>query len=224
MPRAAITVVLVLTAAFGLLALAVHHQWNPVESADQAVSQGLAEARSWWPQVVAAMHTMTHLGAPSLWWTVHIVTVAVLVIGHRIRSALFVAVTAGTGGAATTGVKHLVGRERPEWSDPVALADGFAFPSGHTTGTAIGISVLLTLLLSRSRGGWRRLLVVLGVVVILAVASSRVIIGVHWTSDVLGGLLFSAAWVLLMRTLFFSGTDHAHPQGHFSRVNGPDPS
>lgn len=209
MPRAAIIVALVLMVAFGLLALAVHHQWGPVESADQAVSHGLEEARSWWPQVVAAMHAVTHLGAPELWRTIHIVIVAVLLISRRIRSALFVAVTAGVGGAATTGLKHAVGRERPDWPDPVALADGFAFPSGHTTGTTIGISVLLTLLLPRLGGGWRRLLLVLGVVVILAVASSRVIIGVHWTSDVLGGLLFSAAWVLLMRTLFFPGRQAA---------------
>jgi len=205
MPRATIVVAIVLMAAFGLLTLAVYHQWGPVESADQAVSQQLQKARDWWPQAVAAMHTVTHLGAPSLWWTVHIVTVAGLLICRRIRSAFFVTITAGTGGAVTTGLKHFVGRERPDWPDPVALAEGFAFPSGHTTGAAIGISMLLTLLLPRFSGGWRRLLVLVGVVVIVAVASSRVIIGVHWTSDVMGGLLFSAAWVLLMRTLFFPG-------------------
>ncbi|MGO1193022.1 MAG: phosphatase PAP2 family protein [Nesterenkonia sp.] len=205
MPKVPIISALVLMVAFGLLALAVHHQWHPVESADQAISHRLQDAADSWPDVVAVMQTVTHLGDTSLWWTVHTVTAAVLLLHRRVRSALFVAVTAGGGGAATTGLKQWVGRERPDWPDPVAAADGFAFPSGHTTGAAIGISVLLTLVLPRFARPWRWALLVLGGVVILAVASSRVIIGVHWASDVLGGLLLSAVWVLLMRTLFFCG-------------------
>lgn len=151
------------------------------------------------------MQTVTDLGRPLTWWVVHILAVVVLLVHRNLREALFVAVTAAGGGTLTSVIKSIVGRPRPDWSDPVSAADGFAFPSGHTTGTAIGISILLIIVLPRLSVGWRWALTSLGVILVIAVAASRVVLGVHWVSDVLGALLLSAAWVLIMLRIFLLG-------------------
>lgn len=199
-----------LLGVLALLAAAVQNRWAPVETLDRAVSQALQDAVGAQPWLVSVMEVVSDLGGQVAWWTVHTVTVVVLLILRRFRAALFVAATAGGGGALTTAVKFWVGRARPEWPDPVSWSEGFAFPSGHTTGTAIGVTVLLVILRPQLSAGWKRGLTGFGVVMVVAVGASRVVLGVHWVSDVLGGLLFAAAWVLIMLAVFRKpqGTEH----------------
>ena len=71
----------------------------------------------------------------------------------------------------------------------MTTAAGFSFPSGHTTGTtALCVSLLVVLLPVLHRRG-RAVAVVAAVALSVAVAASRVLLGVHFPSDVVGGLL-----------------------------------
>lgn len=209
-PVAGLILAAALLGSLVLLAAAVQNRWAPVETLDRSVSQALQDAVGAQPWLVSVMQVVSDLGGLVTWWTVHTVTVVALLILRRFPDALFVAVTAGGGGALTTAVKFGVGRARPEWSEPVSWAEGFAFPSGHTTGTAIGVTVLLVILRPQLSAGWRWGLASFGVVMVIAVGASRVVLGVHWVSDVLGGLLFAAAWVLIMLAVFRKpeGADH----------------
>lgn len=201
-PVAGLILAAALLCVLVLLAAAVQNRWAPVETLDHAVSQALQNAVEAQPWLVSVMQVISDLGGQVAWWTVHTVTVVVLLFLRRFRDALFVAVTAGGGGALTTAVKFWVGRARPEWPDPVSWSEGFAFPSGHTTGTAIGVTVLLVILRPHLSAGWGWALTGFGVVMVIAVGASRVVLGVHWVSDVLGGLLFAAAWLLIMLAVF----------------------
>ncbi|WP_098961411.1 phosphatase PAP2 family protein [Pseudonocardia sp. N23] len=113
--------------------------------------------------------------------------------------------TARLGELATeTLLKQGIGRPRPALEPALTTATGFSFPSGHTAGTAAVACVLALLLLGvhqvgRRRAGllrWGAVVIVTGVIV-ATVACSRVLLGVHYPSDVLGGALLGTACALL---------------------------
>ena len=93
----------------------------------------------------------------------------------------------------TNGIKDILDRVRPEFN-PVAETLGPSFPSGHSAGAA-AFWAAAALLVSRGRTPNQRALIV-GVAAGIAagVACSRVMLGVHWLSDVVAGVLFGWAW------------------------------
>jgi membrane-associated phospholipid phosphatase len=95
---------------------------------------------------------------------------------------------------AATAAKQLMGRARPPASHWSGTAQGFAFPSGHATTATAGYLVLAMLLagllpLARHRG----LVIVAGSAVALLVGASRVVLGVHWPTDVIAGWALGTA-------------------------------
>jgi undecaprenyl-diphosphatase len=101
----------------------------------------------------------------------------------------------------STLVKDLVDRVRPT-INPVAHTLGPSFPSGHTTGAAACFAAFaLVLGRGRSRNA-QSLLAGLAVFVGVAVAASRVLLGVHWLTDVLGGLALGWSWFALCSIAF----------------------
>lgn len=115
-------------------------------------------------------------------------------VRDRLGAGLLLAAVASLGIYAGLLLNHVVGRARPPFEDWWGAAGGPAFPSGHTTvATVVGV-LGAWMLLQRP---WPRGLVVAGgAAVALAVGWSRVWLGVHWPSDVVGGWLFGAAWAL----------------------------
>ncbi len=94
----------------------------------------------------------------------------------------------------TNGIKAVLDRVRPEFN-PIAETLGPSFPSGHSAGAAAFLGAA-ALLMSRGRSPHERA-IVFGLAAGLAagVACSRVMIGVHWLSDVVAGVLFGWAWL-----------------------------
>jgi undecaprenyl-diphosphatase len=115
--------------------------------------------------------------------------------------APFLIVVIGGQVFLTTGVKGVIDRVRPEFS-PVAETLGPSFPSGHSAMAAAFFGAV-ALLLSRGRTANQRSMVV-GVSAALAVgvACSRVLLGVHWFSDVVAGVLFGWAWFAVCSIAF----------------------
>jgi PAP2 superfamily len=95
------------------------------------------------------------------------------------------------------GLKHAIGRPRPPGGALLEVAGNFSFPSGHSVmaGTAFGV---LALVAGQSMGRWSKAIVIAACSsVAIAVAFSRVYLGVHWLSDVIGGLLIALVIVTL---------------------------
>ena len=142
---------------------------------------------------------LTHLGDPLV---VTLLTVVLAVLlwfrGHR-WDAVFVAATRLLALFVGSGLKVLVRRPRPVLSHPLAHAHGYAFPSGHALGSAaLWASVAF---LASARGLSRGRAVALAVVVPLLVAATRVLLGVHYVTDVLAGLVLGWACAALCRRL-----------------------
>jgi len=119
-----------------------------------------------------------------------------LLVSRRHKSYI-VGLVVAVGGAKLSEVlmKILIERARP---DGFALfhLDSYSFPSGHATGAMAlygFITYILCALYPRQRAAW----VALGGTVILGVGMSRIYLGVHFPSDVLGGFLLGAIWILV---------------------------
>ena len=99
----------------------------------------------------------------------------------------------GVGTAALLAVmKWMVGKPRPSLR-------GYGFPSGHVFGVTVFVLIVLYVLwLHGAPRRWRHVAAAAGAVYVLAVAYSRLHVGAHWPSDVLGGAVFGIAFGLLM--------------------------
>ncbi|WP_327121204.1 phosphatase PAP2 family protein [Streptomyces sp. NBC_01341] len=170
-------------------------RWPPLISADGSVAEALHRDAVGEPVLVHVNRVLTDW----VWdpWTMRALT-AVAVVTLWWRGARLLAVWVAVTSAVTTlvqqGLKALVGRERPRWPDPVDSANYAAFPSGHVMTAAVTCGLLLWLL--RLHGAqpplwWGSL--ALAVVSVTGVALTRLYLGVHWPSDVLGGALLGGA-------------------------------
>ena len=126
-----------------------------------------------------------------------VLATALFVKNHRRAAYLTVGVMLATS-VATTLLKETFGRTRPVWQDPVALLVNNAFPSGHASSIAAfaGLVMVLVAMLVRRSNVRRGAYVVAGLVVVL-VCADRVLLGRHFPSDVVAGVLLGAFFVLL---------------------------
>ncbi|GFE88470.1 phosphatase PAP2 family protein [Steroidobacter agaridevorans] len=122
--------------------------------------------------------------------------IAVLMLFRRrwMLAATWLVATAG-GGLLNVGLKAIFERSRPERLHGFAAADGWSFPSGHSSGSFIVYGLLAYLIVINSKPRWHLPVAALAMTLIVCVGFSRVILQVHYFSDVLGGYAFGAAWV-----------------------------
>jgi undecaprenyl-diphosphatase len=181
---------------FVALAVLVGAHWTPLLIADHDTDLAAHNAVLTHGVLLAAAWAATAAGSPFAVELIAVVVVLGLVITSRVRAALYVATSVIVDFAVETGIKHLLVRPRPVLSDPITHAHGFSFPSGHAGGSATLCVSLLVLVLPRCRGVARAAVVTLAVLAVAAVATSRVLLGVHYPSDVLGGVLLGTACAL----------------------------
>lgn len=126
-------------------------------------------------------------------------SIALLLLRRWKRPAddLALIVIAAGCAALPSVIKLIVARPRPEFGNVTHLLT-LSFPSEHTT-QAAGIYLTIAILLSHDlRRGWREAAIVLAILIALAVAWSRVYLGVHYPTDVIAGLALGWSWALLV--------------------------
>ena len=161
---------------------------------DDAIAQGMrAQADTAVLQWFAAL---THLGDS---WVLAggtiVVAVALWVRQHRLLATAWLVAMAGNG-ALTKILKEVFERVRPEHAHGIAQANGFSFPSGHSSASMAAyamLAYLATRLLPRT---WHLPAVLAAGALIFTTGWSRVVLQVHYASDVLAGWLLAGTWVL----------------------------
>lgn len=126
-------------------------------------------------------------------------TCALLWASGRGRAAVALLAGSLSGEALYLLAKSAFQRARPDVIERLSGAGWHAYPSGHTMMATIIWGLALVLLAARVATWLRPLLLVLAFAIPLAVAASRVGLGVHYPSDVLAGLALGGAWMLFWR-------------------------
>jgi membrane-associated phospholipid phosphatase len=184
---------------FGVLAYLVRGTTDVVHL-DQSVARwGWEHLSSFSRQ---GLEAITHLGEPTSVVVMAAALAAVETVRTRSRWVVpFVTVVVAGNGIITTTVKHLADRVRPELN-PVAETLGPSFPSGHSSWSAAFFAAA-ALLLSRGRSrGARAALAGAAAGITIAIAGSRVLLSVHWLSDVIAGLAVGYAWFAVCAIAF----------------------
>jgi len=135
------------------------------------------------------MAVLAVLAASLLWWF------------HRCAEAVVVVVATAGAGVLVTGFKNLYGRARPPEAYRLSVETNASLPSGHALGSIVVLGVLAAVVVIL----WRRTAVQVtavatAVVGIVAVAVSRLYLGVHWVTDILTGWALGGAWLALCVT------------------------
>ncbi|MFI6121998.1 phosphatase PAP2 family protein [Streptomyces sp. NPDC051064] len=114
--------------------------------------------------------------------------------GHRMSAAGLAVLCLASGQAVRYGAMTLVARPRPPWAAWETHASGWAFPSGHTTTAALTAGLLVLAICLRAPRGRTLLALAAGCWGAL-VGLTRVYLGVHWFTDVIGGWLLGVGWL-----------------------------
>lgn len=165
---------------------------GPGQSMDLAIMHFMAELRTSVPTLVEVAAALTLLGGAAV--TLPLAAIAALALLLRrqsIRACILVATVLGER-TLVHALKEWVGRPRP--LDGEFDVGSMAFPSGHA---ANSMTVYLAIAILAGPAAYRRQLVVAAVFFSVAIGLTRIFLGVHWSSDVIGGWALGLTSILL---------------------------
>lgn len=192
----ALSAVLLIGAAwlfFGILEDVV--TGDPLLLADNAIYRALQDLRT--APGDAVMIAITELGDTTVVVAVTIVVLLWFMWKHAWRTAAYWLVAIAGASVLNTVIKVALHRARPN----ELLYSGwgaFSFPSGHSTVNVVLYGFLAFLIARDIRPTWRLAVALGAATLIFLIAFSRLYLGAHWFSDVLGGLAFGSAWLALL--------------------------
>jgi len=147
------------------------------------------------PAMIAVARALTALGEPTVLIGAGVATALWLWhAGHRHLPFVLIAITM-LGRGLSEAQKYWVGRARPDIEAHLVVVKTQSFPSGHATSSMIFYMVMALTPTAGTR--LHRLAAAAAFLLSLLIGLSRVMLGVHWPSDVIGGWAFGLLWVLL---------------------------
>ncbi|TQN43651.1 undecaprenyl-diphosphatase [Blastococcus colisei] len=185
-----------------LLGAAVWSDVAPLLRVDAAVSEAMYAGDGRAAGLDGLLEVLT---APGVSWVRYLVFLPVLLWLLLQRSwwtAAWLVTAVVLVGPLTTVLKEYVGRVRPAFDEGGARYESLSYPSGHSAGIAALVAVALVLAWPLLRARARRWSLVAGAGIVLLVGFTRMWLGVHYLSDVLGGWSFGLAWTLGTALLF----------------------
>jgi undecaprenyl-diphosphatase len=164
---------------------------GPTAAADTRILFAMQQRRA----LVPAARFVTELGGTMVVLPVTLAAAAWLLYRGARKRALILILLLLSQRTLVEILKHLFDRARPDPHGHLVAVHSMAFPSGHSA-NAMALGLGLAFLVAPQR--YRLPALVAGLVFALLVGASRMILGVHWPSDVAGGWALAAAWTLLL--------------------------
>lgn len=181
---------------FAYLVVAVTSN-DAVVQYDKAVADMFFELKLRFPFLTTAFNGISLLGHP-MWFWVLIGSMVIFLWRRRLRRLVAFLLTSTIGGSlVNTAVKVTIDRARPTYTDPAAITfqTGKSFPSGHAMSSTIAYGALLLIFLPLIPRRYRPWAVGATVALVTTIGASRLGLGVHYISDVVGGFILGLAWL-----------------------------
>ena len=147
------------------------------------------------PALVVTARVLTAFGEPTVLVIASVLCGIWLWRTGRARLGLVLLAVTLVGRALAEAQKYWIARARPTLEPHLVIVKTSSFPSGHATSSMIFYLTLALVLTAGTR--WHRVAALSAVLLSVLVGLSRVMLGVHWPSDVVGGWAFGMLWVLL---------------------------
>jgi undecaprenyl-diphosphatase len=202
--RSLVPVISVTAAAlvFAVLLVLVVVKSPPLESVDHDAASNLNSLVAGHPVLIAVIKVVTSLGSTPVLVGVVAAAAIFLAIRRRWRLLLFLLVSVGGAFVLDPVLKDLVGRLRPVLAHPIAHGIGHSFPSGHALNSIICYGAILLVFLPATRGAWRTAFKIVIISLVVLIGISRILLGVHFVSDVLGGWAIGITWLGITSAAF----------------------
>jgi membrane-associated phospholipid phosphatase len=165
---------------------------------DRAADRALHDYVLAHPGLASATRTVTAFGQPAVTLGIGLAAALVSYLRRDQQRAYFFGAAAIGAYALDYLFKEMVDRPRPRWRVPVYTESGPSYPSGHAAGTSAMAIALIVGALPFVASALLRWAAAVVLVLYVAVESfSRLLLGVHYPSDVVGGALLGVGWALL---------------------------
>lgn len=194
--RTGLALVTVGTLVFAGLAFAVAAgQPGTVAGIDAALAQQLHEHAP--PAVLQALASFTQLASQP--WIVggSLLVLFVLLLRGEWWLSLVWAITQLGILPLTYGIKSVIERPRPLHSHGFVIENGWSFPSGHALGSIVFYGMLAYVLLRLLPPRWHRATIAVTVALVGSIGISRILLQVHYLSDVMAGYALGLAWLVI---------------------------
>jgi len=181
---------------FAAIALALKEEalrWLP--SFDETLAEDLRASLQ--PGVLRLVAAVSHLGDLGSVAVVTVVVLAVLLFQRRLQLATCWTVAMAGVVPINSGLKAVFERPRPLHNHGFIVEHGWSFPSGHAFGAIVFYGMLAYVLLRVLPHRWHRWVIAGAVAMIGVIGLSRIVLQVHYFSDVVAGYISGSAWLVV---------------------------
>jgi len=179
-------------AVFALLWVGYASKWAWLATIDASLLNAGHRYAVDHPGWVTAWDVFCTVLGPTAFRLLTLVLIVFALVRRNLRVAMFLVISVELTGIITEIAKYAASRPRPSTALVTALSS--SFPSGHALGVVAAVLALLTVVLPVVRRPLRCWLIALGAVVVIAVGVGRVVLNVHYPSDVIAGWAFGYAY------------------------------
>lgn len=145
------------------------------------------------------MQVVTFIGQPAI-----TISIIVIVISYGLLRERRIAIAGGIAGftfVVNGLLKLIIHRHRPLTANLLHL-DTYSFPSGHTAGSTLAFGLIAILLYRIVPRPWRMVVVIVAAILIFLVGISRIYLGAHYPSDVIGGWIVGGIGIMIISLVF----------------------
>ena len=182
----------VAVAVYALMWIGYASQWNWLTTIDSFwldIGHRYGVANPGW---VTAWNVFCTVLGPTVFRMVTLIVIIFSLVRRNVRVALFLVISVELAGILTEIAKYASNRPRP--ATALVTAVSTSFPSGHAFGVMVGVLALLTVVLPVVRRALRAWLIALGALTVILIGVGRVVLNVHYPSDVIAGWAIGYAY------------------------------